>query len=70
MAYTEQAAAKAQMALQENLAPMTQDYLDKLERIRGAVAHHVCEEEGTWFLKLKEKAPAADQTQDDGTLQG
>ena len=62
MAYTEQAAAKTQMALLENLAPMSQDYLDKLEHIRGAVAHHMYEEEGTWFLELKEKAPAADQT--------
>jgi hypothetical protein len=61
MAYTEQAAAKTQMALLENLAPMTQDYLDKLEHIRGAVAHHVYEEEGAWFLELKEKLPAADQ---------
>jgi hemerythrin superfamily protein len=62
MAYTEQAAAKTQMALLENLAPMSQDYLDKLEHIRGAVAHHVYEEEGTWFLELKEKVSAADQT--------
>jgi hypothetical protein len=61
MAYTEQAAAKTQMALLENLSPMTQDYLDKLEHIRGAVAHHVYEEEGTWFLELKEKVPTADQ---------
>ena len=62
MAYTEQAAAKTQMALLENLAPMSQDYLDKLEHIRGAVAHHVYEEEGTWFIELKEKIPAADQS--------
>ena len=62
MAYTEQAAAKTQMALLENLAPMSQDYLDKLEHIRGAVAHHVYEEEGTWFPELKVKTPAADQT--------
>jgi hypothetical protein len=61
MAYTEQAAAKTQMALLENLVPMSQDYLDKLEHIRGAVAHHVYEEEGTWFLALKEKASAAAQ---------
>ena len=61
MAYTEQAAAKTQMALLENLAPMTQDYLDKLEHIRGAVSHHMYEEEGTWFLELKEKSPSADQ---------
>jgi hemerythrin superfamily protein len=61
MAYTEQAAAKTQMAELENLAPMSQDYLDKLEHIRGAVAHHVYEEEGTWFPELRSKAPAADQ---------
>jgi hypothetical protein len=57
MAYTEQAAAKTQMALLEGLTPMTQEYLDKLEHIRGAVAHHVYEEENTWFLELKDKAP-------------
>jgi len=62
MAYTEQAAAKTQMALLEKLAPMSQDYLDKLEHIRGAVAHHVYEEEGKWFLELRENLPAADQT--------
>lgn len=51
-AYTEQSAAKIQMAALEDLNPMSQDYLDKLEHIRGAVAHHVYEEEGTWFLDL------------------
>jgi hemerythrin superfamily protein len=61
MAYTEQAAAKTQMAMLENLAPMTQEYLDKLEHIRGAVAHHMYEEESTWFPELKDKAPGADQ---------
>jgi hypothetical protein len=49
------------MALLEKMAPMTQDYLDKLEHIRGAVAHHVYEEEGTWFLELHEKAARAEQ---------
>jgi hypothetical protein len=60
-AYTEQAAAKTQMGLLEKLAPMSTDYLEKLEHIRGAVAHHMYEEEGNWFMTLKEKAPAADQ---------
>ena len=60
-AYTEQSAAKTQMGLLETIPPMSQDYLDKLEHIRGAVAHHVYEEEGTWFLDLKEKLPSADQ---------
>jgi hemerythrin superfamily protein len=61
-AYTEQSAAKVQMGLLENLEPMSQEYLDKLEHIRGAVAHHVYEEEANWFLDLKTKLPPADQT--------
>jgi hemerythrin superfamily protein len=61
MAYTEQAAAKTQMGLLENIPPMSQDFLDKLEHIRGAVAHHVYEEEGNWFPELKEKVPADQQ---------
>ena len=61
-AYTEQSAAKVQMGLLEDLEPMSQEYLDKLEHIRGAVAHHVYEEEGTWFVELKAKLPPADQT--------
>lgn len=40
-AYTQQAATKVQMAALEDLDPMGQDYLDKLEHIRGAVAHHI-----------------------------
>ena len=61
-AYTEQSAAKVQMGLLQDLDPMSQEYLDKLEHIRGAVAHHVYEEEGEWFLDLKDKLPPADQT--------
>jgi len=61
-AYTEQSAAKVQMTLLEDLDPMSQEYLDKLEHIRGAVAHHVYEEEGNWFVDLKTKLPPADQT--------
>ena len=61
-AYTEQSAAKVQMGLLEDLEPMSQEYLDKLEHIRGAVAHHVYEEEGNWFVDLKTKLPPADQT--------
>ncbi len=55
-AYTEQSAAKIQMAALEDLDPMSADYLDKLEHIRGAVAHHVYHEESDWFLELNEKA--------------
>ena len=62
-AYTEQAAAKIQMGLLERLAPMTSDYLDKLEHIREAVSHHMYEEEGNWFIDLKSKVTVAEQSQ-------
>ena len=61
-AYAEQAAAKTQMSVLEKLAPMSQEYLEKLEHIRDAVAHHMYEEEGTWFPELKAKATSANQT--------
>jgi hemerythrin superfamily protein len=60
-AYTEQSAAKMQMGLLEDLPPMSQEFMDKLEHIMGAVGHHVYEEESNWFLDLKNKTPAADQ---------
>jgi hypothetical protein len=62
MAYEEQAAAKTQMGLLETIPPMTREYLDKLEHIRGAVAHHMYEEENGWFIELRQKALAADQS--------
>jgi hypothetical protein len=49
------------MGLLEDLEPMSQDYMDKLEHLRGAVAHHVYEEEGTWYLELKAKLSTAAQ---------
>ncbi|MDP9043202.1 MAG: hemerythrin domain-containing protein [Pseudomonadota bacterium] len=58
-AYVEQSAAKVQTAALEELDPMSQDYLDKLEHLRGAVAQHVYQEEGTWFPKLFKEADAA-----------
>jgi hypothetical protein len=60
-AYTQQVAAKMQMAALEKLDPMSEDFSDKLGHLEGAVAHHVYEEESDWFLDLKEKAPPADQ---------
>jgi hypothetical protein len=59
-AYVEQSAAKVQMAALEDLDPMSQDFLDKLEHIRGAVAHHVYEEEATWFVDLQSEDSAAE----------
>ena len=58
--YTEQAGAKANLGELEYLDPLSKDYLDKLEHIRGAVAHHVYEEENDRFIDLT-KLPAADQ---------
>jgi hypothetical protein len=60
LAYQEQSAAKMEMGLLERLDPMSEDYLDKLEHIRGAVAHHVYSEEGTWFLELVDDVNAAE----------
>ena len=58
--YTEQAGAKANLGELEYLDPSSQEYVDKLEHVRGAVAHHVYEEENDRFLDLK-KLPEADQ---------
>lgn len=57
MAYEEQAMTKVQLALLDKIEPMTQDYLDKLEHIRGAVTHHMFQEESSWFLDLKSQVP-------------
>jgi hypothetical protein len=61
LAYQEQSAAKMEMGLLERLDPMSEDYLDKLEHIRGAVAHHVYSEEGTWFPELSKDLSDGDQ---------
>jgi hypothetical protein len=58
--YTEQAGAKANLGELEYLDPSSQEFADKLEHVRGAVAHHVYEEENDRFLDLK-KLPEADQ---------
>jgi hypothetical protein len=60
-AYSQQATAKSEMSDLESLPPMSREYLDRLEHIRDAVAHHVYEEESAWFLDLKANATAQDQ---------
>ena len=57
-AYTEQVAAKQQMAALEMMDPMSEDYLDKLGHLEGAVKTHVYQEESDWFIDMKERAPA------------
>lgn len=59
MAYEEQAMTKIQLAKLELIEPMSQEWLDKLEHIQGAVAHHMYEEEATWFPELIEAIPQA-----------
>jgi hypothetical protein len=59
--YNEQAEVKMQMAHLEKLDPTSQEFLQKLEEIRIAVAHHVYEEEANWYPELKKKAPLGDQ---------
>lgn len=53
MAYSEQTTAKMQMAELERIDPAKDEWLDKLEHIRGAVLHHIYEEEHIWFPELK-----------------
>ena len=60
-AYAEQAPAKEQLGLLENIPPLSHEFLAKLEHIRVAVAHHVYEEESKWFLELKHNVASADQ---------
>ncbi|BCW88452.1 hypothetical protein sos41_15920 [Alphaproteobacteria bacterium SO-S41] len=56
-AYGEQAMAKMEMVkLDEIPVKMSKDYLEKLEEIRLAVAHHMMEEERDLFPTLAEKA--------------
>lgn len=59
--YTEQAAAKMQLAALETLDPMSEDYLDKLGHLEGAVLTHVYQEESDWFPYMKEFASAEAQ---------
>lgn len=61
MAYAQQVAAKMRLAALEHYDPMSQDFLDKLGHLEGAVRRHVYEEEHDWFVDLKAQAPPADQ---------
>jgi hypothetical protein len=59
--YTEQAGAKANMGALEFLEPMSADFMDTLEHVRGAVLHHMYEEERDRFLDLKKLSPHEQQ---------
>jgi len=51
-AFTEQSGAKVNLAALEGLDPMSQDYVDKFEHVRGAVLHHMYSEESDWLVEL------------------
>ena len=53
-AYSEQVTAKMQMAELERISPAMPDWQEKLQHIRGAVLHHMYEEEDHWFIRLKQ----------------
>lgn len=61
MGYSEQAMVKMQMAALEKLDPLSQEFEDKLEHVKGALLHHMYEEEGNWFLDLKKTASPDEQ---------
>lgn len=62
MSFEEHAATRIQLGILETIDPMSQEWRDKLEHIRGAVLHHVYVEEGERFPELREAiAPAEDQ---------
>lgn len=58
MAYEEQSMAKVEFALLEQLDPMSQEWRDKLEHIKGAVEQHVYQEENSWFPEVAEAVDA------------
>ena len=58
-AYVEQSAAKVQLAELDELDPLSDDYVEKLEHLRAAVALHVHREESDWFPELRRAGDAA-----------
>lgn len=61
MAYEEQAMTKINMARLEKLDPMSEEWREKLEHTRSAVAQHVYQEEREWFPDVMQNAPGQDQ---------
>jgi hemerythrin superfamily protein len=61
MAYEEQAMAKIQLAMLEELDPLGAEWREKLEHLQSAVAQHVYQEESSWFPEVLRNAPPAKQ---------
>jgi hypothetical protein len=68
-AYQEQQMTKIEMAELERLMPLSQDWRDKLEHIRGAVLHHIYREESTWFPEIIRETPATERAMLDARFQ-
>jgi hemerythrin superfamily protein len=60
-AFEEQAMAKIEMAELESLDPLSDEWLEKLGHIQGAVQRHVYHEESSWFPKLQQSLPESGQ---------
>ena len=60
-AYAQQGVAKTGVATLETLDPMSEGYLDALEQLRDAVAHHLHEEEDHWYPALARQGGAAER---------
>jgi len=56
MSFEEHSMTKVQMHELEHLDPMSKEWADKLDHIRGALQHHMYMEEGERFVDLAEKA--------------
>lgn len=61
-AYQQHQVTKVQIAELETLAPLSEDWVDKLEHIRGAVLHHMYEEEKDWLPKIMEETSRVDHS--------
>lgn len=55
-AYGEQIGAKVHLAEIDRLEPTSDNWREKVDHLRGAVLHHIYQEESDWFLKLWEQS--------------
>lgn len=60
--YAEHAAMKIELGLLETVDPMSAYYLERLERIKRSLQHHMYAEEGNWYLDLKQRLPAVEES--------
>lgn len=61
MAFEEHAMTKVQLAQLQKIAPGTNEWLEKLDHIEGAVQQHIYQEESSWLPDLIRNAPVEDR---------